>query len=144
MLGPRALFVDGDTLWIALREGNSVWRMTLADGILHHVAGTGKAGYAGNGGPAIDAKFNGPKGIAVVSNRDVFVTDSGNNVIRRIDLQTGQIATVAGEKSPSVRRPDDRGVASGTKLNQPHGLCIAPDGGLFIGDTMNHRVLRVR
>ena len=105
ILGPRALFIDGDTLWIALREGHSVWRMELVDGILHHVAGTGQAGYSGDGGPAIEAKFNGPKGIAVESNREVFVTDSGNNVIRRIDLRSGLIATVAGDKAvSSVRR----------------------------------------
>ena len=87
LVGPRALFMDGDTLWIALREGHSIWRMELADGILHRVAGTGQAGYAGDGGPAMEARFNGPKGIAVLSNREVFVADSGNNVIRRIDLK---------------------------------------------------------
>ena len=144
MVGPRALFMDGDTLWIALREGHSIWRMKLADGILHRVAGTGQAGYAGDGGPAMEARFNGPKGIAVLSNREVFVTDSGNNVIRRIDLKTGLIATVAGDKSQGKREADARGVAISADLNQPHGVCVAPDGGLFIGDTLNHRVLRVR
>ena len=144
ILGPRALFIDGDSLWIALREGHSIWRMELADGILHHIAGTGQAGYAGDGGPAIEAKFNGPKGIAVASNRHVFVTDSGNNVIRRIDLQSGLIATISGDKSQVKRRADQRGVAMGAILNQPHGVCVAPDGALFIGDTLNHRILRVR
>jgi streptogramin lyase len=129
MIGPRALFIDGDTLWIALREGHSIWRMELTDGILHHVAGTGQAGYAGDGGPASEAKFNGPKGIAVASNQSVFVTDSGNNVIRRIDLQSGLVGTIADKKS---------------NLSQPHGLCVAPDGAVFIGDTSNHRVLRVK
>jgi streptogramin lyase len=144
MVGPRALFIVGDTLWIALREGHSAWRMELADGILHRVAGTGQTGYAGDGGPAIEARFNGPKGIAVDSNRHVFVTDSGNNVVRRIDLKSGRIETVAGDRSRGTSGAEGRGVAVSPKLNQPHGICVGPDGAIFIGDTMEHRVLRVR
>jgi streptogramin lyase len=144
ILGPRALFMDGDTLWIALREGHSVWRMQLTDGILHHVAGTGQAGYTGDGGPALEAKFNGPKGIAAAPNREVFVTDSGNNAIRRIDLQSGLITTIAGDKSQRARLSDQRDIDSLASLNQPHGLCVSTDGSVFIGDTSNHRVLRVR
>jgi DNA-binding beta-propeller fold protein YncE len=127
--GPRALFVEGTTLWIALREGHSVWQLNLVDGKLHHVAGIGQAGYAGDGGPAIEAKFNGPKGIAVTRDGKVFVADTENNVIRRIDMRSGTIATV-----------DDKD----TDLNRPHGVCVAPDGTLFIGDTLNHRIWRVR
>jgi sugar lactone lactonase YvrE len=118
--------------------------MELADGILHHVAGTGEAGYAGDGGPATKATFNGPKGIAVSANRQIFVTDSGNNVIRRIDLQSGLISTVAGDHSHGKRHADDRSTTLSTELNQPHGICVSPDGTLFIGDTLNHRVLRVK
>jgi DNA-binding beta-propeller fold protein YncE len=143
MPGPRALFVDGNTLWIALREGHSVWRMDLGDGILHHVAGTGRGGFAGDGGPAIDAKLNGPKGIAALANRHVFVTDAGNNVIRRIDLGSGAITTVAGDKSQRSQ-PSNSGAAVSGRLNQPHGVCVAPDGTIFIGDTLNHRILCVR
>jgi sugar lactone lactonase YvrE len=131
ILGPRALFIEDDTLWIALREGHSVWRMRLGEGMLHLVAGTGLAGFAGDGGPATEAKFNGPKGIAVLPNRYMFVVDSGNNAIRQIDLQSGQIATIAGDKSKA-------------NLNQPHGICVSADGKVFVSDTMNHRVLRVK
>jgi streptogramin lyase len=144
ILGPRALFIDGKSLWIALREGHSVWRMDLKEGVLHHVAGSGEAGYAGDGGPATQAKFNGPKGIAVASNRNVFVTDSENNVIRRIDRKAGLIATLAGDSSQSDREAGRKSDALRVKLNQPHGVCVAPDGALFIGDTLNHRILRVR
>jgi sugar lactone lactonase YvrE len=129
ILGPRALFVAGDTLWIALREGHSVWRMDLAGGRLHHVAGTGQPGHTGDGGPATKAKFNGPKGIAVTPNGHVYVADTENNAIRRIDPRTGTITTVA---------------ANRLALNRPHGICLAPDGTLYIGDTLNHRVWRGR
>lgn len=144
IFGPRALYVDGDTLWIALREGHSIWRMNLADGILHHVAGTGQAGFAGDGGPAAKAKFNGPKGIAVGPNGNVFVADSENNAIRRIDLQSGVVATVADSGSKHKSGAVRRGVATYPQLNRPHGLCVAPDGTVFIGDTLNHRICRVR
>jgi DNA-binding beta-propeller fold protein YncE len=144
ILGPRALYVDGNTLWIALREGHSVRRMNLTDGILRHVAGTGQVGFAGDGGPATEAKFNGPKGIAVGPDGNVFVADSENNAIRRIDLRSGVIATVAGggskDKSEAVRH----GIAINTQFNRPHGVCVAPNGAIFIGDTLNHRVCRVR
>lgn len=128
ILGPRALFVHGDTLWIALREGHSIWRMDLADGILRHVAGSGKAGFSGDGGPASKAQFNGPKGIAVAPNGNVYVVDSENNVIRRIDLKSGLITSVALSE----------------QLKQPHGICVSLKDTVFIGDTLNHRVLRVQ
>ena len=144
ILGPRALYVDGNTLWIALREGHSIWRMNLADGILYHVAGTGQVGYSGDGGPATEAKFNGPKGIAVAQDGNVVVADSENNAIRRIDLRSGVIATVAGggvADKGGVARP---GIAVSMQLSRPHGVCVAPEGAIFIGDTLNHRVCRVR
>jgi DNA-binding beta-propeller fold protein YncE len=144
ILGPRALFVDGDTLWIALREGHSIWRMDLADGILHHIAGTGQAGYAGDGRRALEAKFNGPKGIAVAPNGNVLVIDSGNNAVRRIDIQSGLVATVTGDVPREGSAADPDGEATKVHLNQPHGLCVAPGGTIFIGDTLNHRVCRVR
>jgi DNA-binding beta-propeller fold protein YncE len=127
ILGPRALFISGDTMWIALREGHSIWRMELAEGVLHHVAGTGKPGNAGDGGPAVEARLNGPKGIAVLPNRYVLVVDAGNNAIRQIDLRSAKITTLAN-----------------SDLKQPHGICVSADGDVFIGDTMNHRVLRTR
>jgi streptogramin lyase len=143
ILGPRALFVGDNTLWIALREGHSIWRMNLSDGILSHVAGTGKYGFAGDGGPPIEASFNGPKGIAVAPDGNVFVADSENNAIRRINLRSGVIDTVTGSRS-KARSKDIRGnVRANEQLNQPHGICVAPDGSIFIGDTLNHRVCRI-
>jgi sugar lactone lactonase YvrE len=144
ILGPRALFIRGNTLWIALREGHSVWRMNLADGILRHVAGSGKVGFAGDGGPAAKAEFNGPKGIVVAPEGIVFVADSENHAIRRIDLQSGVIETFGGvspKMKPAAVRQDK---ATNEQLNAPHGVCVAPDGSLFIGDTSNHRIVRIR
>jgi hypothetical protein len=64
--GPRALDFDKQgNLWLALREGNAVYKMDLKRGKLHHVAGTGAQGFSGNGGPAKLATLSGPKGLSV-------------------------------------------------------------------------------
>ena len=144
LLGPRALFIAEGVMWIALREGHSVWRMELSDGVLHHVAGTGKVGYAGDGAAAKDARFDGPKGIAVNSPGDIYIADTENNVIRVIDAATGRIATLAGSGPKAAGAAGDGGPATAAQLNRPHGVCVGPDGAVYIGDTLSHRVRRVR
>lgn len=140
ILGPRALFIDGDTMWIALREGHSVWKMDMTNDTLHYVAGTGEKGFSGDGGLAASATFNGPKGIAVGPKGNVFVVDTENQAIRKLDLKSGTISTVAGQ-GPSHRGSDgDGGPATKAEMDRPHGICIAKDGTIFIGDTLNHRI----
>lgn len=144
MAGPRALFVRDRSLWIALREGHSVWRLDLDRGTVHHVAGTGEKGYSGPRSPAKDATFNGPKGIALGPAGNVFVVDTENQVIRKIDPRSGLVTTVAGS-GPTARGPaGDGGPATDAEMDRPHGVCIGPDGAIYIGDTNNHRVRRVR
>ena len=96
ILGPRALFITGRTLWIALREGHSVWSLNLDSLVVRHVAGTGTAGYSGDGGPAAAATFNGPKGIAATAEGLVYLVDSENQAIRLIDTVADRVTTVAG------------------------------------------------
>lgn len=143
MLGPRALFIDRDTLWIALREGHSVWKMSLVEGKLQHVAGTGKRGYSGDGGPAKQAEFDGPKGIAVGKDGSVVIVDTENHAIRRIDPKSQTISTLAGKGPKHKGGEGDGGPATEATLDRPHGICIGPDGAVYIGDTLNHRVRRV-
>jgi streptogramin lyase len=143
MIGPRALFIDGGTLWIALREGHSVWRLDLASSELAHVAGTGKRGFTGDGGPAASATFDGPKGIAVGPDKAVYVVDTENHAIRRIDLASGTIATIAGSGPKHQGGGGDGGPATKATMDRPHGICVGPDGVVYIGDTNNHRVRRV-
>jgi len=144
MIGPRALFIDGPTLWIALREGHSVWKMDLASGVLTHVAGTGKRGYSGDGGPAKDATFDGPKGIAVGPDKGVYVVDTENHAIRRIDSAAATITTIAGCGPSQKGAGGDGGPATAATMDRPHGICVGPDGVVYIGDTNNHRVRRIR
>ena len=143
MVGPRALFVDGDRLWIALREGHSVWTMDLNTGTLAHVAGTGKKGYTGDDGPAREGTFDGPKGIAVGPKGHVYVVDTENQAIRKIDTRQGGITTIAGHGPDARGFGGDGGPATTASLDRPHGICVGKDGAVYIGDTNNHRVRRV-
>lgn len=143
ILGPRALHVVGRTMWIALREGNSIWRLDLDTGRIHHVAGSGKQGYAGDGGPLKEATFNGPKGIAATADGVLYVVDTENQVIRRIDTAAGAISTIAGRGPKARGFAVDRGSALDAEFDRPHGIGIGPDGSLYLGDTNNHRVRRI-
>ena len=144
MLGPRALAVDGKWLWIALREGNSVWRLDLISGLVEHIAGKGRKGYSGDGGDPLEATFDGPKGIAVDRRGHVYVMDTENQTLREINLEKNLVRTVAGNGPQARGFGGDGGDALAAMFDRPHGLCIAPDGSLYIGDTNNHRVRRVR
>ena len=132
----------GDVLWIALREGNAVWKMDIKAGTLHHIGGTGEPGFAVANGSVKQARFNNPKGIAVGPDGTVYVVDSSNHLLRKIDPKSGTISIVAG----IPREADftgDGGPAAKRHLNNLHGVCIATDGAIYIGDSDNNRVRRV-
>ncbi len=136
--GPRALDVDGNgNLWLALREGNAVYRIDVQARRLFHVAGTGERGYRGDGGPAKRALLSGPKGIAVGPHGDVFLADTESHSIRVIRARTGIIETIVGDG----RRGDGPdGAPRRCRLARPHGVCVDSRGRVFIGDSENHKV----
>jgi len=144
MIGPRALFVHQDKLWIALREGHSIWTLDLNGGKLGHISGTGKAGFGGDGQAAKDAIYNGPKGIALDAAGNAFIVDTENQSIRRIDAKTGIITTLAGAGPKARGYGGDGGEAVRAKLDRPHGVCVDERGLVYIGDTNNHRVRVVK
>jgi streptogramin lyase len=142
LFGPRAMDFDGHgNLWLALREGNAIYRLDLAQGTVHRVAGTGKKGFSGDGGPAKDAELNGPKGIAVAPDGNVFIADTENHVIRRIDVKTGVLSTVAGTGARGNGTESDPLKCA---LNRPHGVFVDADGAVYIGDTEAQRVRVLR
>lgn len=143
VLGPRALYFREGRLWVALREGHSVWRIDLNQPSWQPIAGTGQRGYSGDGGSARQATFDGPKGIVVDSAGNAYVVDTENQAIRRIDAASGLISTVAG-RGPQFRgAAGDGGPATSAELNRPHGICLDRRGHIIIGDSENHRVRQV-
>ena len=138
--GPRTLAMarNGD-LYLALREGNAIVRIDAKTQTLHRVAGTGKAGYTGDGGPALDATLGGPKGLAY-DGENLYLADTENHVIRRINLKTGIISTVLGT---GVRGDGPEADPLTWKLSRPHGVLFAK-GALFVTNSEAHRILELR
>ena len=135
--GPRSIALDdAGTLYLALREGNAIYRVDMSARTLHHVAGTGAQGYTGDGGPARAATFAGPKGLAWARDA-LYVADTENHVVRRIDLKTGVITTVLGTgRRGDGPEPDPLRCA----LARPHGVLVDSRGTLYVGDSEAHRI----
>ena len=140
--GPRAIDVVGNTIWLALREGNAVYRLELDKGTIHHVAGTGKKGFTGNGGPAKKATLSGPKGIAVGPKGNVYLADTESHTIRMIDLETGKLELIAGDgkkgDGPEGKDPKK------CRMDRLHGVFVDKDGAIYVGDTNTHRIRVIR
>ena len=122
-------------------------RVESATGLITTVAGTGIAGYSGDGGPAVAALLNSPRGIAIVSEiggPSIYIADLRNNVVRKID-GTGIVMTVAG--TGVAENSLDGGLATATPLNTPFGLAADTGGNLFVGEggvgAGSHRIRRV-
>ena len=113
--------------------------MAKAIGDIITVAGNGTAGYSGDNGPPTAAELNHPAGLIVDSVGDLFISDSGNNVVREVVEATGDIFTVAG--NGTVGYTGDNGPATDAKLDNPRGLAVDSAGDLFIADA-NSNVIR--
>ncbi len=143
--GPRAVAMGRDgSLLIVEREGNCVRRLDFTKGAIDRVAGTGKKGFTGDGGPVKDATFDGPKEIDVDKDGNLYVVDTENEAIRRIDAKTGIVTTVAGKGKTKTPGLGDGGPATAATLGRPHGVAIGPDGAIYIGDTLSHRIRVVK
>jgi DNA-binding beta-propeller fold protein YncE len=139
LLGPRALaFSSTGDLYICLRNDHKVRKVDRRSGIIQTIAGTGEQGYAGDQGSALLATFNGPKEIAVDDQDNIFLVDTENHCIRRIEAASRLVTTVAGTGHPGDR--GDGGPATAARLKRPHGACVDDRGNVYIGDSENHRI----
>jgi sugar lactone lactonase YvrE len=136
--GPRSIDTDDQgNAYLVLREGNAVFHLDLRAGRLRRIAGTGEQGLTGDGGPAPDATFNGPKGIAYsAADRSLYIVDTENHVIRRMSLESGLVETVLGT---GERGDGPDGDPLGCRLNRPHGVCVHR-GVVYVTDSESHRV----
>lgn len=139
---PRSLDFDrAGNLWLVTREGNQLFKFDLAKGTIHHVAGTGAAGFSGNGGPARAATLSGPKGVAIDAEGNAWLADTESHSVRRVNARTGNLELIAGtgEKGDG---PD--GDPLKCAMNRLHGIFVDTDGAVFIGDSEAHRVRVLR
>jgi len=132
---PSAVAVDnrGD-VFIADTQNNMVREVT-PNGIIHDVAGTGRAGYSGDGGWAVRAELDNPSGVAVDNRGDLFIADTYNNVIREV-TPNGRIETIAGNPRHGGYAGNG-GPARHSLLRDPQGISLDRQGDLFIADSGN-------
>lgn len=127
---PSAVWVDGNgNLYIADSWNNAI-RVADKSGTIKTITGGQGEGYAGDGAPAINAQLRDPAGLFVDSSGNVFISDTGNNVVRKITAATGKIATVAGT---GVKGSEgDEGPATSATLDTPAGVLVDGSGNIFI------------
>lgn len=141
--GPRALDLapNGD-LWLALREGNVVFRIDMENETLHHVAGTGKKGLDKEVTPALEASLSGPKGVAISPDgKHVYLADTESHTVRAIDLSSSdpvvRLIAGTGAKGDGPDSPDPLAC----KMARLHGVGTDPvNGDVYIGDSEAHKV----
>lgn len=142
LVDPRAIALDeSGNLYICERGGHAL-RVVDPSGKIRTVAGTGKAGFSGDGGPAREALLNGPKHIFAEKTGDVLIADTENHVIRRYSPKDGTIRRVAGtgaKGASGIGGPPEE-----LELNRPHGAVVHPvSGAIYVSDSDNHRVIRI-
>jgi sugar lactone lactonase YvrE len=139
---PFGLAIDGQgNLYIAASGQHRVFRVDAATGRLTVVAGTGQSGYSGDGGPATEAALFAPQGLALDSAGNLFIADTSNHRVRRVDAVTGSISTWAGTGVGSYN--GDSGPATSIMLLNPTGLAMDSSDNLYIADRFNNRIRKV-
>ncbi len=109
--------------------------------IINTVCGNGLSGYTGDGGPALNASFNGLPNVNLDKDGNIYIADAGNNVIRMVDAKTGIVTTVAGNGIQGYS--GDGGLATQASLNLPFHTAIDVHGNLYISDLVNNRIRKV-
>ena len=138
---PHGVAVDAaGNVYIADSPNQRIRKVSPA-GIITTVAGTGTSGYNGDNIQATTARLNYPKGVEVGPDGALYIGDANNHRVRRVDLSTGVITTVAG--SGVSGSSGDGGAATAARLNTPRNVAFGPDGDLFIADDQNFKVRRV-
>ncbi|HYL38240.1 MAG TPA: SMP-30/gluconolactonase/LRE family protein [Bryobacteraceae bacterium] len=129
------------TIYVADADDNRIRKIT-PDGVIQTAAGTGVAGFAGDGGPANAALLDHPYGLAVDPTGNLYIADLGNARVRKVSLD-GAIQTIAGGGTIVPGGNGDGGPASSAQLLEPRNVAWGPDGMLYISDFGANRVLQV-
>jgi sugar lactone lactonase YvrE len=145
LAGPYTLAGDASgNLYIADRGNNRIRK--VSGGGISTIAGTGSVGYSGDGGPATSAMLNGPTSVAIDSLGNIFIADTGNLVVRKIDASTHNITTYAGSGNscfPTTSSCGDGGPATSGNLTWPLTVAVDGSNNLYIADYFAFKVRKV-
>ena len=140
--GPFNVVFDNEgDLYISINGDSKVSKVDMSTGEVITIAGTGEAGYSGDGNLAKEAQLSNPTGLALDTNGNLFISDSGNERVRKVDLNTGIITTVLGTGEAGFSEAGK--LASETKLSNPLGLVVDGTNNLYVVDRGNNRVLKL-
>jgi sugar lactone lactonase YvrE len=140
---PRGVAVAASGALLIADTGNNAVR-SFSSGQLTTVAGGGAAGNSGDGGLATAASFSSPHAVSIDAAGSVYVADTGNNRIRRIDASTRAVSNFAGSPSGTAGFAGDGGPASSALFSGPQGLVVDESSGIvYVSDTGNARVRRI-
>jgi DNA-binding beta-propeller fold protein YncE len=141
LVDPRACALDSKgRLYILERSGHAL--RVVEEGKIHTVAGTGKVGAEGDGGPGLKASLNGPKFIWIDKNDDVLIADAENNLVRKYVIKDGVVVRIAGTAKKQGDKSLDKPPLE-TDLGRPHGVAEGADGTIWIVDSFNDRLLKI-
>jgi sugar lactone lactonase YvrE len=142
LCNPSGVALDAaGNLYIADYGNNAVRELNMATGVMTTVAGNGNCRYGGDGGPATGAELCNPSGVALDAADNLYIADTGNNVIREVDLLTGVINTVAGNGTGGYS--GNGGPPASAELSAPSGVALDQSGNLYIADSGNAVVREV-
>ena len=128
-------------LYFCDANNQRVRKIDMSTGIINTIAGTGTLGYSGDGGPALNAKFNFPVEVFVQSNGNIYIGDANNYRIRKIDAATGIITTIAGTGLGSYS--GDGGLAISAEIKEVYGIFVDRNGNLYFSDANNYKIRRI-
>jgi uncharacterized protein (TIGR03437 family) len=141
---PIAVAVDSKgNVYVADTNNHRV--REISGGNITTIAGNGTAGYGGDGAAATSALLNTPSGVAIDSSGNVFISDTANNVIRKVTTD-GKISTFAGNQGLGPGYGGDNGSATsaGAQFNKPLGIALDPSGNLYVADSGNNAIRKIK
>ncbi|HMF62948.1 MAG TPA: Ig-like domain repeat protein [Edaphobacter sp.] len=137
---PSSIVFDTQGNFYLAETASHIIRKVDIAGTITTIAGTGTQGFSGDAGPATAAQLDSPQGLALDASQNLYIADTHNHRIRKLNLATGTITTIAGS-TPSF--DGDSGSATAAHLNLPTALALDTTGNLYIADTQNHRIRKI-
>ena len=138
---PSAIVFDTTGNLYFAETGNHVVRKIDPTGNITTIAGTGTQGFSGDAGPATSATLDSPQGLALDTANNLYIADTHNHRIRKLNLTTGILTTIAGTTTPGFS--GDKASATSAQLNLPTALALDASNNLYLADTGNHRIRKI-